>query len=209
MWRRVGRCPRLRAARPLAALPLQVGTPVGATTSVGSSAIRAAPTSGAAPPGGRPCEGVLPAGVATAGATALRVKRPQALLPYGALTRGRSGHRHLNPRRLYSWVQRPQAPLPVGPAPTGIAIARGRSARVEVATVPARRGLAAHRRPYGCRYRRPAYTQMAALPSATTARAARVAAFFTFASMILTSLGEGDGDQASSSLAVIHTTGMR
>ncbi|XP_064963260.1 uncharacterized protein LOC135611549 [Musa acuminata AAA Group] len=89
-----GCCPRLQAARPLAALPLQVGalagtatsaggsaggaapaggaSPVGVTASVGGSARGATPAGGAVPLGDHPCGGVSPAGAATAGAAALR-----------------------------------------------------------------------------------------------------------------------------------------
>nr|XP_009383571.1 PREDICTED: cuticlin-2-like [Musa acuminata subsp. malaccensis] len=101
---RRGRCPRLQAARPLAALLLRVGAPAGgsaggtepaggaalagAAASAGGSARGATPVGGAVPPGGRPCGGVSPAGATAAGAAALRrltprEKRPQAPLPAG------------------------------------------------------------------------------------------------------------------------------
>ncbi|XP_065045927.1 uncharacterized protein LOC135677493 [Musa acuminata AAA Group] len=110
-----GCCPRLQAARSLAALPLRVGAPAdgsvggvalagdaapaSAAASMGSSAHEATPAGGAVPQGGRPCEGVSPAGAAVAGAS----------------PRGRSDHRHLCSRAANPIGSKPTASkLPAG-----------------------------------------------------------------------------------------------
>ena len=112
MRRGRGHCPRLQAARPLAAMPLQVGAPAGAAAFAGGSARESVPAGGAVSLAAAPA-GFLPVGAAATGAAALRCLSPRccpaAPLPAGSVAAGASTERAASPAGRKPAASRPPA----------------------------------------------------------------------------------------------------